>query len=56
MNEFTETSYKGVYLIEDVLILANYLIVDQVIPSYATWPQQDELAARQDYGSHNYMA
>lgn len=33
MNEFIQTFYKGVYLMEDILILAKYIIVEQAIPS-----------------------
>lgn len=36
MNEFIQTLHKKLYLIEDVLILAKYLVGEQVIRSSLT--------------------
>ena len=36
INKFIQTFHKGVYFIEDTLILGKYLVVDQVIQSCVT--------------------
>ena len=44
MNEFIQMLHKEVYLIEDVLILAKYLVVEQGTQSSVTQPWQQELS------------